>query len=204
MARGGRVVPVNPWLRADERRCWLVSPTFCLPCAHGRQTLWRHASFAYGKTVWSWPSLLRSSFPRRWSRARPGRRSPSIRGARGRPEGTRLPGERGISRQTTAQGRPRVWLHLFAAVQFFLRATCARRSVGASRHPAFPAPSGSQEGGEIGQSSGETRRGAAKLCLAFRCRSRVLEPKHYQYQLLVRRCGGVYQSPLASRLICRT
>src|SRR6185312_14173429 len=62
---------------------------------------------AYGKTVWSWPSLLRSSscggvsepnrvdFRRQFA-------------GRGRPERTRLPGERGISRQTTAQGRPGV------------------------------------------------------------------------------------------------
>ena len=38
---------------------------------------------------------------------------------RGRPERTRLPGEHGISRQPTVQGRPCVWLHLYAAVQFF-------------------------------------------------------------------------------------
>ncbi|MGY4501000.1 hypothetical protein ACVWYH_004931 [Bradyrhizobium sp. GM24.11] len=40
---------------------------------------------------------------------------------RGRPEGIRLPGEHGISRPTIAQGRPCVRLHLYAAVQFFLR-----------------------------------------------------------------------------------
>jgi hypothetical protein len=38
---------------------------------------------------------------------------------RGRPERTRLPGEHGISRPTTAQGRPSDWLHLYAAVRFF-------------------------------------------------------------------------------------
>ena len=37
---------------------------------------------------------------------------------RGRPERTRLPGEHGISRPTTAQGRPSDWLHLYAAVRF--------------------------------------------------------------------------------------
>jgi hypothetical protein len=42
---------------------------------------------------------------------------------RGRPEGIRLPGERGISRRTTAQGRPCVRLHLYAAVHFSLRYT---------------------------------------------------------------------------------
>ena len=59
---------------------------------------------------------------------------------RGRPEGIRLPGERGISRQTTAQGRPSDWLHLYAAVRS-LCATLAQRTAGASRHPVFPAPS---------------------------------------------------------------
>ncbi len=67
-------------------------------------------------------------------------RCPRISRGRGRPEGIRLPGEHGISRQTTAQGRPSDWLHLYAAVQSFC-ATCAQRTVGASRHPAFPAPS---------------------------------------------------------------
>ncbi|MEY9755184.1 hypothetical protein ABIE73_002579 [Bradyrhizobium yuanmingense] len=50
------------------------------------------------------------------------------------------PGRAGISRQTTAQGRPCVGLHLYAAVQFSACAV-AQRTVGASRHPAFPAPS---------------------------------------------------------------
>ncbi|MEY9593422.1 hypothetical protein ABIA06_005713 [Bradyrhizobium yuanmingense] len=50
------------------------------------------------------------------------------------------PGRAGISRQTTAQGRPCVGLHLYAAVQFSACAV-AQRTVRASRHPAFPAPS---------------------------------------------------------------
>ncbi|MET4388637.1 hypothetical protein ABIB73_004401 [Bradyrhizobium sp. F1.4.3] len=55
---------------------------------------------------------------RRRKRARPGElRHQFVR--RGRPEGIRLPGERGISRQPTAQGRPCDWLHLYAAVRSF-------------------------------------------------------------------------------------
>jgi hypothetical protein len=73
---------------------------------------------AYGQFVWSWPSLLRSSLSRRCLRAQPGGRHCQF-AKRGRPERTRLPGEHGISRQPTAQGRPCVWLHLYAAVQFF-------------------------------------------------------------------------------------
>ena len=98
------------------------------------------ANRAYGKTVWSWPSSLRSSFSRRCQRAQPGGRHRQFAG-RGRPEGIRLPGERGISRQTTAQGRPSVWRHLYAAVRFF----CATHSRSGprvrGRHPVFPAPS---------------------------------------------------------------
>src|SRR4051812_16002987 len=40
-----------------------------------------------------------------------------------------------------AQGRPSDWLHLYAAVRFSLRVLFAQRTAGASRHPAFPAPS---------------------------------------------------------------
>src|SRR5207253_8638792 len=68
--------------------------------------------------VWSWPSLLRSSF--RGGVCEPNRANSIIQFARrGRPEGTRLPGEHGISRPTIAQGRPSDWLHLYAAVRFF-------------------------------------------------------------------------------------
>src|SRR3569623_275445 len=74
---------------------------------------------AYGKTVWSWPSLLRSSLAEAWS-AQPGRITPSIRKATVTKR-TRRRGEHGISRQPIAQGRPGVRPHLYAAVQFFSR-----------------------------------------------------------------------------------
>ena len=98
------------------------------------------AGRAYGKTVWSWPSLLRSS---RIEDAREPNRVDGIVNSNG--EGgqrkVRLPGEHGISRPTIAQGRPSDWHHLYAAVRFFLRVHFAQRTAGASRHPAFPAPS---------------------------------------------------------------
>jgi hypothetical protein len=50
-----------------------------------------------------------------------GRTAPSIRGAREARRKVRLPGEHGISRPTTAQGRPSDWLHLYAAVRSPLR-----------------------------------------------------------------------------------
>ena len=111
-ARAGRVVPVSPRLRADERRRSPVEP------------LGEAGSAAYGKTVWSWPSLLRSSLLRRCARAQPGGRHRQFAG-RGRPEGTRLPGEHGISRPTIAQGRPSDRRHLYAAVRFSACAFCA-------------------------------------------------------------------------------
>jgi hypothetical protein len=97
-----------------------------------------------------------------------GRTASSIRG-RGRPEGIRLPGEHGISRQPIAQGRPSDWLHLYAAVRSFC--VCFSRSrpwVPAGTRPSLR-PLG-QEGGEIKQSSGEMRREGAKACLRIEMR----------------------------------
>ncbi|MEY9124337.1 hypothetical protein ABIA03_003739 [Bradyrhizobium yuanmingense] len=71
--------------------------------------------------------------------ARPGPEASSIREVTEARRNS-APGRAGISRQTTAQGRPCVGLHLYAAVQFSACAF-AQRTVGASRHPAFPAPS---------------------------------------------------------------
>ena len=72
--------------------------------------------------------------------ARPGTRISDRQGDGG--NSASLPrGELGISRQTTAQGRPCVGLHLYAAVRSFNALHLAQRTAGASRHPAFPAPS---------------------------------------------------------------
>ena len=99
------------------------------------------AGRAYGKTVWSWPSLPRSSLSRRCERAQPGRlHHPNSRGEGGQKNG-RLPGDHGISRPATAQGRPSDRRHLYAAVRSFLRVPFAQQTAGASRHPAFPVPS---------------------------------------------------------------
>src|SRR3954468_17637426 len=76
---------------------------------------------------------------------------------RGRPEGTRLPGEHGISRPTIAQGRPSDWLHLYAAVRF----SCVCLSRSGPRVPAGTRPSLRPlglEGGVTKQTSGEMRR----------------------------------------------
>ena len=84
---------------------------------------------------------------------------------RGRPEGTRLPGDHGISRPTIAQGRPRVRHHLYAAVRFFLRVHFAQRTAGARSAPGLPCALLALEGGAIKQSSGEICRENAQPCL---------------------------------------
>ena len=82
---------------------------------------------------------------------------------RGRPKGTRLPGEHGISRPTIAQGRPSDWLHLYAAVRF----SCVCFSRSGPRVPAGTRPSLrplGQEGEATKQSSGEMRRENERPC----------------------------------------
>ena len=91
---------------------------------------------------------------------------------RGRPEGIRLPGEHGISRKPTAQGRPSVRPNLYAAVRFLLRYIFAQRTAGARSAPGLSLRplgfGGQQEDGMTKQSSGETRRESAGPC-ARRC-----------------------------------
>ena len=115
--RAGRVVPVSPRLRADERR---------------RSVRQNRVVLAVVATVKSFAEM----------RASPtGRTASSIRGAREAKRKGRLPGEHGISRPTIAQGRPSDRHHLYAAV----RSPCATISRSGprvrSRHPVFPAPS---------------------------------------------------------------
>ncbi|WP_247505676.1 hypothetical protein, partial [Bradyrhizobium sp. 1] len=57
------------------------------------------------------------------------------------------------------------WLHLYAAVQIS-HDNVAQWTAGASRLPVFPAPS-FMGGEETTQSSGETSRENAKLCLLY-------------------------------------
>ena len=57
----GGLLSVSPWLRADGRRCQVrragISAAKCTTPSNPVAPTNR----AYGKTVWSWPSLLRSS-----------------------------------------------------------------------------------------------------------------------------------------------
>ncbi len=70
-----------------------------------------------------------------------GRTASSIREVREARRKVRLPGERGISRPTIAQGRPSDWHHLYAAVRFFCVCFSRSRPRVRGQHPAFPAPS---------------------------------------------------------------
>ncbi len=112
----GRDEPREVGRRADGRR----SQRTAKPCGPDRR--------CYGQAL------------RRWLWARPGLETSPIREATEARRNS-APGRAGISRQTTAQGRPGVSgppvvpsAHL--RVQIF-----AQRIMGASRHPVFPAPS---------------------------------------------------------------
>jgi hypothetical protein len=115
------------------------------------------AGRAYGKTVWSWPSLLRSN--RSKMRASPtGWTASSNSNGEGGQRKVRLPGERGISRPTIAQGRPSDRHHLYAAVRFSACACISRSGprVSVGTRPSL-CPLG-LEGGATKQSSGEISR----------------------------------------------
>jgi len=131
-----------------------VSPVSFRLRRQGRENCGEMAGRAYGKTVWSWPSLLRSSLC--GGVCEPNRADSiiQIREAREARRKVRLPGEHGISRPTIAQGRPSDWLHLYAAVRF----SCVCFSRGGPRVPAGTRPSLcplGQEGEATKQSSGE-------------------------------------------------
>ena len=102
----------------------------------------RAAQFAYGKTVWSRHPWLVSSWRRliESNRVRSAA-NPAATEARG----IRLRGERGISRQTIAQGRPDALRWTCMLVCALPCAHCTRDR-GCSAHPVFPAPSHSRGG----------------------------------------------------------
>ena len=124
--RAGSPVSPNPCRRAALS---YVSPEFLRRVRLAGVALWRKRIAAYGKTVWSWLSLLQPSF--REDAYRPtGRGASSIREVTVT-TGTRRRGEHGIRRQTIAQGRPSVRRHLYAAV----RSPCATLSRSGPRVP---------------------------------------------------------------------
>ena len=84
--RAGRVVPVSPRLRADDGAVRLrLARKFPAPST-GLENCGDMAGRAYGKTVWSWPSLPRSS-PAKVRASPTGQTASSKFAGRGRPEG---------------------------------------------------------------------------------------------------------------------
>jgi hypothetical protein len=117
----------------------------------------------------------------------------------------RLPGDHGIRRPTIAQGRPRVRHHLYAAVRFFLRVHFAQRTAGASRHPAFPAPSWIR-GREMKQSSGDQaarpkthvcKRDVAGRAMPLRHTPSSRGAQRQNCVAILRRCDEAIQNPSA-------
>ena len=92
---------------------------------------------------------------------------------RRRPEGIRLRGERGISRKTTAQGRPGVPAHLRSAV-CILAHDC-----GCHGHPAFPAPSVFGRANADRITSGATRR---EIALSYPAAGHIQRKQRYAHR----------------------
>jgi hypothetical protein len=139
-AWAGRVVPVSPRPRADERRWWFVSPTCRRLRARRRRTLWRirRIRVRQNRVVLAVVATVKPS--RRRKPAQPGGPASSIRGAR-EARGNSAPGRARHKPSSHCAGKAgRFRLHLYTAVQFYC-AICAQRTAGASRHPVFPAPS---------------------------------------------------------------
>ena len=121
------------------------------PVAHGRSNgLVKEA--AYGKSVWSWHPWLVSSLAEVVREAQPGSQNRQFAGDGGKRNSS--PGERAISRQTIAQGRPDALRWTCMLVCALLCAHCTRDR-GCSAHPVFPAPS---LGESFSQASGASRR----------------------------------------------
>jgi hypothetical protein len=141
MAQAGRVVPVSPRLRADERRCQVrLVCKFPAPST-GPGKLRRNGGPCVRQNRVVLAVVATVKPVAKMCASPTGQTASSIRGAREARGKVRLPGEHGISRPTIAQGRPSDRHHLYAAVRSF----CATFSRSGPRvrcqHPAFPAPS---------------------------------------------------------------
>jgi len=160
--RAGRVVPVSPKPRVDERRCQVRLADISMASAQCYRTPWRMANARTAKPCGPGCRCYSQVFAEVWS-AQPGQPHRQF-AKRGRPEGTRLPGERGIRRQPIAQGRPSVRRHLYAAV----RSPCATSSRSGPRVPVGTRSSlRSLHGGGEGfqQNSGVRCREKAVACV---------------------------------------
>ncbi len=132
----GGLLSVTPRLRADERRCQVrLACKFPAPSTGlGKLRRTSEPRVRQNRVVLAVVATVK---PWRMRQSRQPARCRRLSRRRGRPERTRLPGEHGISRPTTAQGRPCVGLHLYAAVRF-LCATFRAADRGCQPAPGLP------------------------------------------------------------------
>src|SRR4051812_1527452 len=153
---------------ACERAALLgfVSPVSFRLRRQGRKNCGEMAGRAYGKTVWSWPSLLRSSC--RGGVCEPNRADSIVnsRGEGGQKESS-APGRARHKPSDHRAGKAECSAPPVCCCAVSLRYLSRSRPRVRGQHPAFPAPSWLRERGATRQSSGETRREAAKACLLF-------------------------------------
>jgi hypothetical protein len=153
--QGGRRIepnPVSPKAACDERRCVRTAK----PCGPGRR--------CYGQAE------------RRCSEPNRARCIVNSRGEGGQKE-DRLPGDHGISRQATAQGRPGCLGCPVCRCALSSR-NCAQRTAGASRRPAFPAPFPNKGRRKKRKTRARPRREAAQACLEMNQRRRLRAERH--------------------------
>ena len=127
---------MSPWPRADERRCSVRLATFFRQRRQGRKIMRRQRMrVRQNRVVLAVVATVKSCGGGMVPTGATFGEFREAREARGK---VRLPGEHGISRPTTAQGRPSDWHHLYAAVRFFLRVHFAQRTAGARSAPGLP------------------------------------------------------------------
>ena len=113
--------PCEPVTACGRRRCQASSRCKFPALSTGPGILQRHGGPCVRQNRVVLTVVATVKFLRRCERAQPGRlHHPNSRGEGGQRNG-RLPGDHGISRPATAQGRPSDRRHLYAAVRSHLR-----------------------------------------------------------------------------------
>jgi len=157
------LLSVSPRLRADERRCQVRRASIPMATCTTPSDPVAPTNRAYGKTVWSWPSLLRSSSCGGGSRVnrRGAGEFREVREART----NSAPGRARHKPSDHRAGKAVCWASPVCCCAVL--PACAFRAAdrGCRRHPAFPAPFWLHEGDKTKQSSGEISRENGKTCL---------------------------------------
>jgi hypothetical protein len=134
--------------RRDQGEMNLVRS--CLACGRtapvSGEASWRSRIAAYGKIVWSWPSLLRSSLAE-MDRGSTGSLAIVIRKATVTKRNS-SPGRARHKPSAHCAGKAECSASPVCCCAVSLRYIFAQRTAGASRHPVFPAPSSQRRGKE--------------------------------------------------------